>query len=133
MPRLASARLAAQLQKRVEDYFYGDTATYYAPADAEGSQDAHGQPPVPTESTALSVECSFSDKPSKEVWADYADIQEIAGEIRHNTDFTPEKGGQFIVTGRFDELTGRDQVYEIVDIRDRGAMGFLCLLKFVTI
>lgn len=131
--RIAGARQVAQIQDRIESHVYTDTATYYASAPAEGSQDAHGQPPTPTEGAGAKIDCSFSDKPSKEVWADYADIDEIAGEIRINDDFIPDKGGQFLVTGRFDELTGRDQVYEIVGIRDRGAMGFLCLLKFVTI
>ena len=132
MPRISN-RLINQIQSDVESFAYTDTATYYTSAPAEGDQDAHGQPPKPSDGAGVSIECSYSDKPSKEVWADYADIQDIAGEIRIGEGVEPGKGDQFEIEGRWDELTRRAQLFETVDIRDRGDMGFLCLLKFETI
>ena len=89
MPRLPSARLVAQLHQKTEDYFYGDTAAVLT--DVVTSLDVYGQPNVTTTTTAIS--CSFTDKPKTEYWKGYADIEQIAAEIRFTAP-APSKGNQ---------------------------------------
>ena len=130
MPRLPSNRLVSQLQRKTDEAFYGDTATYYATPSAETGLDSYGQPTAATSGTSIS--CSFNDKPNMEKWAEYADIQGIAGEIRFDS-VTPDKGGRFEITKRWDEADVLPQILEIVGIRQRGVFGYACLLKAVKI
>jgi len=129
--RLASNRLVSQLDRLTVKYFYGDVGTYYETPDAETGLDEYGQPPKA--GAGISIMCSFNDNPAMEKWSNYADIEDIAGEVRFGTDITPDKGGQFQIEGRWDELTEQPQRFEIVGIRNRGLMGWVCLLKTVTI
>ena len=130
MPRLASKRLTKQLQRNTEELFYGDSAIYYATPDPETGLDDYGQPQLA--STGTTISCSFNDKPSKEKWGASMDIQGIAGEIRFDA-LTPDKGGRFDVTKRWDEDDAIPHTFEIVDIRQRGVFGYECLLKSVKI
>lgn len=126
MPRLASNRLAKQLQRIAESSAYGDSGTLLH--DTVSSLDEYGQPSVTTTSTAVS--CSFTDKPAKENWQDFTDISEIDAEVRF-TDATPASGDRFTITGRFDDTNYTDATFEIIDIQNRGAFGFVCALKKV--
>lgn len=124
---MASARVAAQLQQKTDDGFYGDTASILV--DTVNSQDAYGQPVVSTAST--SVSCSFTDKPKSEKWVGYADIQELAAELRYNSAPVPAKGNRVILTGQFDGTGYVDKTFEIIGIQDRDAFGYVVALKKV--
>lgn len=128
MPRLASARLVSGLQRITKDRAYGDTATILQ--DTVDSLDAYGQDSSTT--TETDIACNFTDKPDMEKWKDYADIQEISAEIRFDG-ATPARGNRVTLTGRFDGTGYTDTTYEIVDIRDRDAFGYVCALKKVQI
>ena len=127
-PRLASARLAAQLQAKTETLAYGDTAAVLSYSVT--TLDSYGQPNVTTTTTAIS--CSFTDKPKMENWKSYADIEQIAAEIRFKTP-APAKGMMITLKGRFDGTSYVDKTYEIVDIKNRDAFGYVCALKVVQI
>lgn len=129
MPRLPNARLVAQLQRETENGFYSDTADFLQ--DSGGTLDAYGQPTGMT-TTTTSIECSFTDKPDKEKWKGYADIESISAEIRF-TSPAPAKGNRVTLKGRFDGTGMTDKTYEVIGIRDRDAMGFVCALKAVQI
>lgn len=125
---LVTQRLANQLQRRTESASFTDTANYFAPPSLS-VLDEYGQPTQTTQHTAVS--CSFTDKPAVEKWTGYADIEEIAAEVRVSS-ITPAKGGRFTIISRFgNDVT--EKTYEIVGIQDRGAFGYVCALKAVTI
>jgi hypothetical protein len=124
--RLTSARAVARIQSRTEDYFYSDTADLIVLAKTP--LDAHGQPPNTETPTAIA--CSFTDKPKEENWKDFADITQIAAEIRFSTP-TPATGNRIKLKGQYDGTAFADKTYEIVSIRDRDAFGFLCALKVI--
>lgn len=134
-PRLASARLVAQLNRKVVEHFYGDTADILQ--FTRTSLDTFGQPVNSTATTA--VACSFSDLSSLqggrtlEKWLAYADISQIAAEIRWEGAPTPAKGNRVVLTGRFDSSDFTDTTFEIIGIQDRDVLGFLCALAKVTI
>ncbi len=124
MPRLPSARLTAELQRRTEAHFYGDTAAVLS--DTVTSLDAFGQPNVTV--TTTNISCSFFDMPDKEKWKGYADIESIAAEIRF-TSPAPSKGNRVTLKGRFDGTGYTDKTFEIVGIQNRDVFGYLCALK----
>lgn len=126
--RLAPARLVAELQRKTVAHAYGDTATILV--DTVTSLDSYGQPVVTTAST--NIACSFSDKPNMENWQEYADIENIAAEIRFASP-APARGNRVTLKGRFDGSGYVDQTFEIVDIRNRDAFGYVCALKAVQI
>lgn len=127
MTRLVTPRFSAQLQRLTEGHTYTDRAYYIAQAST-ASLDEYGQPTPSTDETLIS--CSFTDKPKMERWL-AVDIQEVEAEIRQST-VTPEKGGKFRVIKRFSEtITAR--TYEVIGIQDRGAFGYVCALKAVSI
>ena len=97
---LPSKRLVESLAARAEDGFFTDTATVNYRTVA--SQDTYGQPTYTT--TATVVSCSFTDKPSKEIWLNYADIEQIEAEIRFKGTM-PSKGDTIILTHRI--VTGK--------------------------
>lgn len=127
-PRLASARLAAELQRKVVDGAYGDTASILQ--DTVDSQDGFGQPNTTPVST--SVSCSFTDKPKVEKWEGFVDISQIAAEIRYDSLPIPVKGNRVTLTGRFDSTDFVDTTFEIIGIQDRDVFGHLCALMLVT-
>lgn len=128
MPHLVSSRLAEQLTRRTVTYSYTDEG-YYLTAANPDITDAYGQPTASAEETL--VECSFTDKVNEERWRGDADIETIIAEVRWSTP-APEKGGSFRITRRFG-LSVTEKTYEIVGIKDRGAFGYVCALKAVTI
>lgn len=128
MPPFVTPRLAAQINRRTSEYAYTD-AGYYTPTPDMSNLDSYGQP---TASTSLvPVSCSFTDKPAVEKWTGYADIAEIAAEVRFSS-LVPSKGGRFKITERFGNPV-TNQSYEIIGIQNRGAFGYVCALKVVTI
>lgn len=127
--RAANSRLVAQLQQNVDDGFYGDTASILQ--DTFVSFNAARQPVNTTAST--SVSCSFSDKPKLEKWEGYADISQIAAEIRYNSAPVPVKGNRVTLTGRFDSSEFVDATFEIIGIQDRDVFGHVCALMLVTV
>ena len=126
--RLASARLAAQLQEKVESHFYGDTAAVLT--DAVTSLGSYGQANVTTTTTPIS--CNFTDEPKLELWKNFADVEMISAEIRFAAP-APKKGNRVTLKGRFDGTSYVDTTYEIIDIKNRDAFGYVCALKVVQI
>ena len=106
---------------------YTDTA-YYTPAPDNSNLDAYGQPAVST--AELLISCAFVDGGKAESWKD-ADIEVLDAEI-YFTGLTPTKGGRIRGVTRFGILVSA-HTYEIVGIQDRGAYGYVCALKAVTI
>ena len=130
---LPSKRMVESLAGRTSDAFFTDTATVNYRSVA--SLDTYGQPTFTT--TATVVSCSFTDKPSKEIWANYADIEQIEAEIRFKGT-KPSKGDTITLTHRFnrtddDAQDYTAQTFEIIDIRDRDAFGYICALKKVQV
>jgi hypothetical protein len=121
--------LVSQLQRLTEKYFYVDSASILVDT-ATGAYDAYNNPIVTTTETAL--DCSFTDTPAMELWKNYIDVQEIAGEIRFKTP-RPTKGNRIKITGRFGTTTYTDQTFEIIGIRDRDEFGYVCALKAVAL
>ena len=107
---LVTTRLAAQLQRRTAEHTYTDTATYISPANV----------------STTGVLCSFTDMANAARTA-YADFQLIDSEIRLSS-LTPEHGGRFTITKRFG-ATVTSKTYEIKEVINRGAFGFICYLK----
>lgn len=130
---LPSKKFVERLQKRVENYFYVDTATVtYKTAS---SYDAYGQ--ITYTESAVEVDCSFTDKVSSESWAEYADIENIEAELRF-TGTKPNKGDTVTLSHRFNRDDTDDQDYtantfEIVGVKDRDAFGYVVALKKVAI
>jgi hypothetical protein len=129
MPALIPNRLAKQLQRKTVEHFYGDTGSLLQ--DTVTSLDEYGQPVVTTTPTTLA--CSFTDAPDMERWKDFADIEQIAAEVRFAGSTAPARGNRFTVTGRWGDSTFTDATFEIVGIKDRGAFGYVCALKKVQI
>ena len=130
--RLANSRLVAQMQRRIVDGFYGDSASVLQ--DTVTSLDANGQPNVTTTTTAIS--CNFTNiggAQGLEKWKGYADISQIAAELRYEGSPVPAKGNRVTLTGRFDSTDYVDQTFEIIGIQDRDALGYVCALMLAEI
>lgn len=130
---LPSKRLVESLQKRVEIGFYTDVASIISYTIT--GYDEYGQPEMTEVETE--VACSFTDKPDVENWRDYADIEQIAAEIRFTGD-KPSKGDKVELKSMYGRDANETQAYadttfEIVDIRDRDVFGYVCALKKVQI
>lgn len=106
---------------------YTDTA-HYIPAPDTSSLDEYGQPTAST--TELLFDCAFVDGGKAETWKD-ADIEVLDAEIYFDA-ITPTKGGKIKSITRFGQ-TVTNKTFEIVGIQDRGAYGFVCALKVVTV
>jgi hypothetical protein len=129
MPRLASARVVAFVQRETASQFYGDTATLIT--RTASTPDTFGQVTISTASTSLA--CNFTDKPAAERWTELADIGQIDGEVRFASTTAPAKGDYITVTGRFDNSAYTDRTFEIIGIRNRGALGYVCALRAVVL
>jgi hypothetical protein len=46
---------------------------------------------------------------------------------------TPSKGDYVTVTGRFDSSAYADRTFEIIGIRNRGTLGYVCALRAVVL
>lgn len=130
---LPSKRFVEGLQKRTEQAFYTDVASILSYTTT--GYDEFGQPE--TTEVETEVRCSFTDKPDTETWASYADIEEIAAEIRF-TGTKPHKGNKVELKSMYNRDAYETQVYadttfEIIDIRDRDVFGYVCALKKVQI
>jgi len=130
---LPNKKLVERLAKRMEDYFFTDTATItYRTAS---TYDTYGQ--VTYSESISTVDCSFTDKPSKEAWGEYADIENIEAELRF-TGTKPSKGDIVTLTHRFNRDDNDDQdftadTFEIVGVKDRDVFGYVVALKKVAI
>jgi hypothetical protein len=130
---LPSKKLVERLQKRVKNGFFVDTATItYKTAS---TYDSYGQ--VTYSESDVEVDCSFTDKVSKETWAEYADIESIEAEIRF-AGTKPSKGDSVTLTHRFNRSDTDSQnytsaEYEIVGVKDRDVFGYVCALKKVAV
>lgn len=132
MPILPNARLVAQLQRRSRGHFYGDRALLLVDT-ATGAVDAYNNPVVTT--TETPIECSFNDTAlvgSYEQWKGFGDVGQIAGEIRFAGP-EPTKGNRVRIVSRFGGLPNPTADYEIVMISARGALGYVCALKAVSL
>ena len=125
---LPNSRLVQQLSSATERFMYGDDG-FLIKSVANGSYDTYGKP-VTTESSVPLV-CSFTDKPSREVWKDHVELEVIEGEVRFTSQSEPNKGDKFKIIGRFGSLNYPDKTYEIIGIHSRGDFGYLCALKAV--
>jgi len=88
-----------------------------------------------TTPVAISFPCSFTNivtNRRREVWKDFADIQEIDAEVRFEQG-NPEKGDTFRLDKRFGVSKFTPLTYEIVAIDDRTGLGWLCALKAVRV
>lgn len=121
-------RLAQYIQRSTVAGAYTDTA-YYIPAADNTNLDAYGQPTAST--TETQIACSFTDKPNVERWREF-DLGEINAEIRFSA-LTPTKGARIRVEIRFATDLESFNTFEIIGIQDRGAFGYVCALKVVTI
>ena len=130
---LPNKKFVERLQARTKAYMFVDTATItYKTAS---TYDDYGQ--VTYTTTTSVVDCSFTDKPSKETWGNSVDIENIEAEVRF-VGTKPSKGDTVTLSHRFnrDDTDDQDyaaQTFEIIDIRDRDVFGYVCALKKVQI
>ena len=123
---LFKGNFAGRLNSRIQKLAYSDICVFID--RAEGSLDTYGQPTV-TE-TETRVSCSFTDSPKIEEWKSFADIEEIAAEVRFSNELvSPVSGDKVKIINRFKRHSFPDTTYEIVGIRDRGIFGYVCALK----
>jgi len=106
---------------------YVDTAVF-TPAPDMNNLDDYGQPTASVTTTEFS--CACVDGGKAEAWKD-ADIKILDADI-YFTDITPTKGGTIQITERFGEAV-TNKTFEIVGIQDRGAFGYVCALKAITL
>lgn len=106
---------------------YTDTA-YYIPAPDMSNLDEYGQPTVNT--SELLIPCAFVDGGKAEAWTS-ADIEVLDAEIYFDA-LAPSKGATVKTVTRFGQVV-TSVTYEIVGIQERGAYGYVCALKAVTI
>ena len=129
MPVLPNERLAGYIRRYTESTFFGDEAVYIA--FTSGTQDSYGQPARTAKN--YTIACSFSEQASAEDWKDYADVETNDSEIRFSLQsFTPNKGDRVKLTKRYGTAV-TNVTFEIVGIRDRGAIGYVCALRDVNV
>jgi hypothetical protein len=126
--RLPSNRLVKQLQQKTVDGFYGDSATIIQAT--VNTLDVYGQPNSVTD-TSTTIAGSFTDKPNMELWKDFVDVERIEAEYRYAGTPALAKGNTITITTRFADANYTDKEYQVVGIRNRGAMGQVAALKAV--
>jgi hypothetical protein len=129
MVRLASLRLVQQLQRIVGNYAYGDLA-YLIKQIGTGAYDENNTETMTT--VEIPLECSFTEKPSMEIWRDYADIGQVDAEIRF-VGHDPQKGDTVKTASRFDGISHSNDTFEIVGINNRYAFGYVVALRKVAV
>jgi hypothetical protein len=127
---LPNSRLTAQLSRITEQTMFGDTG-YLIKSVETGSFDAYNKP-VYSESK-IPLNCSFTDKPSRDIWKDHVDLEIIEGEVRFISQTPPTKGDKFQISGRFGSMNYPDRTYEIIGVANRDVFGFVIALKSVTV
>ena len=123
---LPNARISGYIRRIQAVRFYSDTGNYIARTVT--GHDTFGQPTYSESTTA--IVCSFTEQASAELWRNFADIETTDCEIRFDA-VTPAKGDRFTLTYRFG-LAVTNQTFEIVGIRDRGTVGYVCALRAVS-
>lgn len=135
--RLTTRRGMLRIARRAQDMFFNDYAYYFPPPNPDTNLDDYGQPKTgAVESGQVGpVRCSFVDSTTEaRKWVGDDDIQHIDALIRLDRSVTPEKGGRFVLAGRFNELDAYvDATYEVVNVRDRDVYGFVCGLRRASI
>lgn len=136
MPRYASKRLIDSIQHETEENAYGDLAIYIPPSSGSTNLDKAGQPAPRVDGPE--VPCNFTDairnRQSLESWIQEADLSKVDAEIRFaESSVTPDKGGQFRLIQKWDDPMFLPSTYDIVGIRYRGALGYMCALSKVKI
>ena len=129
MPLLINQRLAAQIERRTSNLFYGDRALLLIDVDT-GTVDDLNNPIVTT--NEVPIDCSYTELTPSEQWRNYGDVGIVDGEIRFNGP-TPTKGNRFKIISRFDGIPLPGNEMEIISINDRNSLGFLCALKAVSL
>lgn len=129
MVRLANPRLVKQLQRATAGYAYGDLA-YLIKQIGTGVYDENNTETMIT--VEIPLECNFTDKPSREIWKDYADIGQVDAEIRF-VGHDPAKGDTVKLTSRFDGISHSNDTFEIIGISNRYTFGYVIALRKVAI
>ncbi len=127
---LPNSRLVAQLQRIVDKDVYDSTGYLIKSVDS-GTFDVYNHP-VTTDSN-IPVRCSFTDRPSTEIWKEHVDLSIVQGEARFTSQTQPNKGDKLKIVGRFGTQNYPDKTYEIVGIVNRDAFGFVVALKAVEV
>ena len=127
--RLATPRLVKQLQRLTEKGAYGDLG-YLTKQIGTGVFDENNTETMTT--VEIPLECSFTDKPSREIWRDYADIGQVDAEIRF-VGHDPSKGDTVKLSSRFDGTRHSDDTFEIIGISNRYVFGYVVALRKVTV
>ena len=125
---LPNSRLVAQLSRATKQLMYSDSG-YIIKSVGTGTYDTYNHEVMTTSN--IPVECSFTDKPSREIWKDHVDLENIEAEVRLNT--KPTKGDSFKITKRFGNESYSDKTFEIVGIMPRGDFGYVVALKAVSV
>lgn len=129
MTLLSNDRLAKQIKRMTESEFYSDTG-FVIKKVSGGTYDAYNQP-VTTDSE-IPVACAFTDSPSRERWQDIQDVENVDAEVRFVAT-KPEKGDRFKIVSRFASDAYTDVTFEIIGIRNRGTLGYVCALRRVQV
>ena len=129
MVRLATPRLVKQLQRLTEKGAYGDLG-YLIKQIGTGTFDENNTETMTT--VEISVECAFTDKPSMEIWRDYADIGQVDGEVRF-VGHDPNKADTFKIASRFDGTNYSNDTFEIIGISNRYTFGYVLALRKVAV
>lgn len=125
---MITPRLAGMIQKSTERMAYSDKGCIIRDVPG-GTFDAYNHP-VTTE-TKIPVDCSFTDKPTREIWKEHVNLDVIEAEVRFSS-VTPESSDRFEIVERFGaEIT--NNTYEVVGISARGAFGYVVALKAVSV
>lgn len=129
MVRLASSRLVQQLQRFAASGAYGDLG-YLIKQIGTGVFDENNTETTTT--VEIPVECAFTDKPSQEIWRDYADIGQVDAEVRF-VGHDPSKGDTFKIASRFDGISHSNDTFEIIGISNRYVFGYVVALRKVAV
>jgi len=125
---LTNARLTDQLNRVTIDMLYADLGCLIV-YTGTGVFDANNNE-VKTV-TEVTVPCSFSDKPTREIWKDYADFETFDAEVRiQNTE--PGKDSKFRLLRRFGKVV-TERTYEVAGVTDRANFGYVVALRAVRI
>ena len=122
---MVTNRLVNQLQRITVDRFYMDSAVYLRVPDAPTYND-YGH--ITSAYEEISIDCSCTDKVSKENWLELQDVMEIDAEARFTTP-SPKKGDRIKITAKWGDSSYEDETFEIVGIRNRGDFGYVVALK----
>ena len=127
--RLATPRLVKHLQRITAKYAYGDLG-YLIKQIGTGVFDENNTETMTV--IEIPLDCSFTDKPSREIWNDYADIGQVDAEIRF-VGHDPSKGNTVRLSSRFDGTSHSNDTFEIIGISNRYTFGYVVALRKVSL